>query len=52
MSMFQTTASGHQLTLLCGTDGELISRRCADTWLRQRQAARFPTSNEHHRHTD
>jgi len=38
MSSNQTTASGDQLTLLCDSAG-VITRRQADTWLRQRQAA-------------
>lgn len=39
MSTNQTMASGDKLTLLCQTGGGIITRRQADTWLRQRQAA-------------
>ena len=39
MSMNQTTASGERLTMLCGSGDEAITKRQADSWLRQRQAA-------------
>ncbi len=43
MSMNQTMASGDKLTLLCNTAGASITRRQADTWFRQRQAAQATT---------
>jgi hypothetical protein len=43
MSMNQTMASGERLTLLCENGDGIITRRQADTWLRQRQAAQAVT---------
>lgn len=39
MSSTRTTASGEQLTLLCNSTG-VVTRRQADSWLRQRQQAK------------
>lgn len=39
MSTNQTTASGDRLTLICSTGQTSVTRRQADAWLRQRQAA-------------
>lgn len=44
MSTNQTMASGDKLTLLCNTSGAAITRRQADSWLRQRQAAQMTTT--------
>lgn len=47
MSPTRTMASGEQLTLLCNSAG-VITRRQADTWLRQRQAAQAnPTTTDY-----
>ena len=49
MSMTQTTASGDQLTLICETDGDSATRDQADTWLRQRQAAKTASTRKAYR---
>jgi hypothetical protein len=50
MSMNQTMASGDQLTLLCLAGGESVTRRQADSWLRQRQAAQTATTSQQQRY--
>lgn len=49
MSMTQTTASGDELTLLCDTGRDYVTRRTADAWLRQRQATRTATRHQERR---
>lgn len=48
MSTSQTMASGERLTLICEAGGESVTRRQADTWLRQRQAAQTATIERTH----
>ena len=49
MSMNQTMVSGDRLTLLCNAGDQSVTRRQADSWLRQRQAAQVATTTRQHR---
>lgn len=49
MSINQTMASGDRLTLLCQAGDQSVTRRQADSWLRQRQAAQTPTTTHQER---
>ena len=44
MSMNQTMASGDRLTLLCQAGDQSVTRQQADSWFRQRQAAKTVTT--------
>ena len=46
MNMTQTTASGERFTMICEAGDAIVTRRQADSWLRLRQAAQRPQTQQ------